>query len=160
MSLIPDTLGGLDAEDAQLAWSALGLVLSLHARNAREIYRAVVMPKHRARIAALQDWIAAHPAERLSLDAAAALTGLSRSTLTREFRLATGWSFVEYCNLRRVEQAAGMLAAKTLGVTEIAFACGFGNLSHFHQQFKARYGLTPAAFRRMLAGPSGSSAAA
>ena len=37
-------------------------------------------------------------------------------------------------------------------VTRVALDSGFANLSHFHRQFKAIYGLTPAAFRRQIAG--------
>ena len=80
--------------------------------------------------------------------------GLSRSVLTREFRRHTGKSFIDYCNGRRIEKAAAILAAGKESVTQAALESGFANLSHFHRQIKAMYGLTPAAFRRQILGVS------
>jgi AraC family transcriptional activator of mar-sox-rob regulon len=59
-------------------------------------------------------------------------------------------SFVEHCNTRRVEKAARVLSSTELNITEVALGSGFSNLSHFHRQFKANYGLTPGAFRRKM----------
>ncbi len=75
---------------------------------------------------------------------------MSRSLFTREFRRHTGMSFVEHCNTRRVEKAALLLSTTVLNITEVAFGSGFSNLSHFHRQFNANYGLTPRAFRRKM----------
>jgi AraC family transcriptional activator of mar-sox-rob regulon len=75
---------------------------------------------------------------------------MSRSLLIREFKRHTGSSIVMYCNKRRTEKAARLLAGRTHSVTQIAFLCGYSNLSHFHRQFKERYGLTPGAFRSQV----------
>ena len=33
-------------------------------------------------------------------------------------------------------------------VTDVALACGFGDLSHFNRYFRARFGLTPREIRK------------
>jgi AraC family transcriptional activator of mar-sox-rob regulon len=95
-------------------------------------------------------WIERNLKEDLTLEQAALQFGLSRSLLTKEFRLYTGKSFVDYRNVRRVQKAAMALVGDSGSVTQAAMDCGFSNLSHFHRQFKAYFGLTPAAFRRRV----------
>lgn len=51
---------------------------------------------------------------------------------------------------RRVEKAARVLSSSDLNHTEVAFESGLTNLSYFHRQFKANFGLTPGAFRRKM----------
>jgi AraC family transcriptional activator of mar-sox-rob regulon len=75
--------------------------------------------------------------------------------LTKEFRHYTGKSFVDYCNARRVQRAAMILVTRPESVTQVAFDSGFSNLSHFHRQFKAHFGLTPAAFRHKVVDEGG-----
>ncbi|MFT4174363.1 MAG: AraC family transcriptional regulator, partial [Rhodocyclaceae bacterium] len=107
--------------------------------------------RYQGHVIRLQAWLGARLTDAVSLDEAAAHVGLSRSLLTREFRRHTGHSIVAWCNLQRIERAATRLAASDEAITDVALACGFANLSHFHHLFKAHYGLAPAAFRRMVA---------
>ena len=53
----------------------------------------------------------------------------------------------------RVNRAARLLAAPETAdrpVTDIAFACGFKDSSHFSRVFAARNGAAPARWRRLL----------
>jgi AraC-like DNA-binding protein len=43
----------------------------------------------------------------------------------------------------RLKQAALMLTEKKLTVSEVAYAAGFGNLSHFSTSFKDFFGMSP-----------------
>jgi AraC-like DNA-binding protein len=106
--------------------------------------------KYQHKMQQVASWIESHLQENLGLDQAAAEFGLSRSLFSREFHRHTGMSFVEHCNIRRIEKAALVLSSTDLNITEVAFGSGFSNLSHFHRQFKANYGLTPGAFRRKM----------
>lgn len=147
--LIADGLGAEDTRAQQLHWSTMSLFLSLHAR---ERHTAQDHPsfRHKAKIRDVVAWIEDNLEKTLTIQQASCLFGLSRSLLTREFRHYTGKSFVDYCNLRRVQKAALSLVTGARSVTQVAFDNGFSNLSHFHRQFKAHFGLTPAAFRRKV----------
>ncbi len=147
---------GLDDAAALSDWATLGLML------ARHVERSALTPAgaYDGRLTALLAWLDDHLDEAVTLEAAANRFGMSRSLLSREFRRHTGLSFVGHCNRRRLERAAGLMAAGDASVAEAAFSAGFANLSHFHRQFKSVYGMTPAAFRRKIRDDGGMGAAA
>jgi AraC-like DNA-binding protein len=52
---------------------------------------------------------------------------------------------------RRLAEAAAMLSdpdTRDMRISDIAFACGFGELSHFNRSFKREYGEAPRLFRK------------
>jgi AraC-like DNA-binding protein len=52
---------------------------------------------------------------------------------------------------RRLTEAAAMLSdpdTRDMRISDIAFACGFGELSHFNRSFKREYGEAPRLFRK------------
>ncbi len=63
------------------------------------------------------------------------------------FKEMTRKSPVEYLNTYRIEKAARKLITSDISVTDVAFACGFNDLSYFIKTFKAYKGVTPAKFR-------------
>jgi len=70
-----------------------------------------------------------------------------RGAFSRFFRLHTGKTFPEFVNELRIGRACRLLAEGEMNVTEIAFACGFGNLSNFNRQFHRLRHTSPSAFR-------------
>lgn len=80
----------------------------------------------------------------------AARLGVSTRTLERIFA-GQGESIVRRTYDERVRQAARLLTdagAAHRSVTEIAFACGFNDASHFGRVFAARMHMTPSRWRR------------
>jgi AraC-like DNA-binding protein len=142
---------GAAAQDVQVRWSSVGLLLALHGK-ARLIPSGHLWQRYHARMLTVRNWLDQHLDQSISLEALATSFGLSRSLLTREFKRHVGYSVVDYCNLRRAERAAQILVSGTLSVTQAAYEAGFTNISHFHRQFKAVFGMTPAGFRRQIAG--------
>ena len=138
--------------DEQLRWGTFGLLLVLHGKARQAGNEAAVRTKYRERIAEVCSWLDAHLEQIVSLEVLASRFGMSRSLLTREFKRHAGTSVIDYCNRRRVERVAQLLASGSGSVTEAAFASGFANISHFHRQFKAVFGMTPVGFRRQVAG--------
>lgn len=151
--LIPDGFNITDARDLAVAWGAVGMLVTLHAQGV-EAPDDYSWRRYRQKIEDIKEWIDTRLDEWISLDEVGTQFGLSRSVLTREFRRHTGKTFIDYCNGRRIEKAAAILAAGKESVTQAALESGFANLSHFHRQFKTMYGLTPAAFRRQILGMS------
>lgn len=145
-ALIRDGFGVGGDNERHIVWGAIGLLLAMHDK-ARDQPDDAGWLRYNSRMAQVRDWLELNLERSITLDQVAAHFGLSRSLLTREFRRHTGKSFIDYCNHRRIEKAAVLLASDQVSISQAAFDSGFANLSHFHRQFKAIFGLTPAAFR-------------
>ncbi|GAC87942.1 transcriptional regulator AraC [Gluconobacter thailandicus F149-1 = NBRC 100600] len=74
--------------------------------------------------------------------------GLCASTFSRQFRSATGDTFMSFLHRLRVCHACHLLASSTLSITEIGAASGFNNLSNFNRIFLRLRGCTPREYRR------------
>lgn len=65
----------------------------------------------------------------------------------RFFRKATGFTFTEFFNRYRVNQARKLLLQGRT-VNETCYACGFVSLPHFSRTFRKHAGESPSAFRK------------
>lgn len=74
----------------------------------------------------------------------------SQEHITREFRRHLDVTPTEFINIKRLNFAAELITEGNMEITEICFACGFNNLSHFYHCFKKRYGCTPKQFANEL----------
>lgn len=72
----------------------------------------------------------------------------SLPVLSKMIRQSTGVTFQELLQRKKFQKAVMLLLETNLPVEEIAAAVGYENQSYFHRQFKARYGMTPAKYRR------------
>lgn len=78
---------------------------------------------------------------------------LGLSVRTLHARLARDGQTFGACLLAyRLERAHSMLGLTRSGanVSELALQCGFVSASHFARSFKARYGVSPSSFRKIL----------
>jgi AraC-like DNA-binding protein len=73
---------------------------------------------------------------------------LSRTSLLRIFRQATGKAPIDYLIGLRIEAAKRLLRQSELSMTDIALETGFGDSNYFARQFRLVTGRTPTAFRR------------
>lgn len=87
-------------------------------------------------------------ASQLSLDEIAAVAGMSPKYFCNFFKEMTQKTPVSYLNAYRVERAARKLLVTDVPVTDIAYECGFNDLSYFIKTFKAIKGITPNNFRK------------
>ena len=79
----------------------------------------------------------------------ASYAGVSERYL-RAALASEGESFSSYVLRRRLQRCAQLLAdtgSRGRTITEIAFQCGFSNVTYFGQAFKVRYGMTPRDYR-------------
>ncbi len=77
------------------------------------------------------------------LDNVASTLGLSRRYV-QQLLEETGKSFTEHLVERRLERSFAMLTDRRF---DIAFAAGFGDVSHFNRVFRRRFGETPSGVR-------------
>lgn len=83
----------------------------------------------------------------ITLEELASKAGMSRKYFGEYFKKASGKSPIDFLNCYRVERAAEMLVHTDSLVTEIAFECGFNDLSYFIKTFKKQKNTTPARYR-------------
>jgi AraC-like DNA-binding protein len=76
---------------------------------------------------------------------------LSRSSLMRTFRQATGQAPIDYLISRRIEAAMRDLQQTQRSVTEVALDAGFSDSNYFARQFRRVCGCAPSDFRRRMA---------
>lgn len=86
----------------------------------------------------------------ISLDEVAALTSLTPQSFCRFFKNRTRKSFIQFVNEVRIGQVCRKLAEEEWTVAEIAYSCGFSNLSNFNRFFKEAVGQTPRGYRQDL----------
>jgi AraC-like DNA-binding protein len=89
-----------------------------------------------------------HLGEPLDRDAVARAAGLSGSHFSHLIREKTGRTFTDLMAQLRVDHAKTLLRRTSLGITEIALECGFGDQSYFTRVFKRYTGLTPRSYRQ------------
>lgn len=98
----------------------------------------------------LKAYIDEHLHEDLTLNILSEVASLAPSYISTLFGEVMNESFTEYVTRIRLEKAARLLQEDDkLSVTEIASLVGYRNLQYFHVKFKARFGITPARYRKM-----------
>lgn len=84
-----------------------------------------------------------------NLGAIARKLDMTDSHLSRVFKKNTGTNFSEYLSERKLEEAARLLIqSEKVKVADIADMLGYGNPTYFLSRFKAKYGISPTAYRR------------
>ncbi len=94
-----------------------------------------------------REFIDAHVAEAVTLDALSDAAGLSKFQLVRAFRRALGVPPHRYQVLQRVSLARRLIA-QGLTLSYIASLTGFSSQTHLHRHFLRVVGVTPGAFQR------------
>lgn len=85
--------------------------------------------------------------KNFTLSDAAKLAGMTEVALSRFFKARTGKTFVDTLNEVRLGNASRMLIDTTESINEIAYKCGFNNMSNFNRIFKKKKVCTPKEFR-------------
>ena len=77
---------------------------------------------------------------------------MTETTLSRLMKQRTGKSFVDFVNDYRIGFAARWLTETKQTIAEIAFRCGFYNISNFNRIFRKIKGCTPGEYRVNFSG--------
>nr|WP_293836507.1 AraC family transcriptional regulator [uncultured Arsenicibacter sp.] len=88
----------------------------------------------------------------ISLASVAKVVNMPEVSFSRFIRKRTGKTFVDSLNEIRLGHASRMLIDTTHTVAEVAYKCGFNNLSYFNRIFRKKNGCTPREFRGNYSG--------
>lgn len=75
---------------------------------------------------------------------------LAENSFSRYFSQRTRKSFITFVNEVRLSHASKLLQENKLSISEICFASGYNNLSHFNRQFKNLYQVSPLTYAKQF----------
>jgi len=88
----------------------------------------------------------------ITLTEVARLANMTEVSFSRFFKQRTGNTFIDSLNEIRLGHATRILIETTENVSEVAYDCGFNNISNFNRIFKKKKGCTPKQFRESFSG--------
>ncbi len=102
------------------------------------------------RIEKICNYIEQNYNQNITLDDIAELANMSTSAVSHFFKKRTSRTFSNYLTDIRIGHAARLLIETTRSINDIAFDCGFGNISNFNRVFKRYKNTTPREYRSAI----------
>lgn len=99
------------------------------------------------RVEKVIDYLNQHFDKSITLADVANLANMTEVSFSRFFKLNTGNSFIDSLLEIRLGHASRLLIDTNLPISQIAFNCGFNNISNFNRIFKKKKGCTPKDFK-------------
>ena len=109
--------------------------------RARKGYRQIIQLKN------VLDYIDSNYQNPITLEQLAQVSSMSPKYFCRFFRQMTHRTPMDYLNHQRVEHACYELSTTEHTVTDVAYNCGFNDLSYFIKTFRRYKGTTPRKFQ-------------
>jgi len=100
------------------------------------------------RLKIIYDYALNHYREQINVGELAEQMNMSFTSLCRFIKSRTGRPFKQIVNEIRIGNACRLLLERDDTISQVCFACGYNNLSHFNRQFKAIKGMTPREFMK------------
>lgn len=97
----------------------------------------------------MRAYIHEYYADNIHLDDLMSISGLSRFHLIKVYRMRFGLPPHQYLNNLRIEKSKQLLS-KGMPSTDVAYAVGYFDQSHFIRHFKKMVGVTPKAYTKQI----------
>lgn len=94
------------------------------------------------------EYMAKNYKEDITVGKLASLVHLSKSYFMRCFKDAVGIGAIEHLAQIRINAACEALSDSEKQIADIAFSCGYSNLSNFNRQFLKKVGCSPKEYRK------------
>jgi AraC-like DNA-binding protein len=104
------------------------------------------------RIEKVFEYMNGHYNMQITLAEVAKIANMPEASFSRFIKKRTGKTFIDSLNEIRLGHASRMLIDTTNTVAEIAYKCGFNNISNFNRIFKRKKFCIPKDFRETYAG--------
>ena len=109
-----------------------------------------VSPQDFARIDRIYQFVEEHYQRSIPLEEIAKQVSMTVPAFCRYFKRLTNKTFTNFVNEYRIAAACQLLANPANSISNIAFECGFNNLSHFNKQFRQVTNLSPSGYRKQM----------
>ena len=84
----------------------------------------------------------------ISVQEVADIIHFAKGSFCRYFKQRTGKTFMDFLIEVRIGNACKLLMEDEMNINEIAYACGYNNISNFFHQFKALKGCSPSRYQK------------
>ena len=85
------------------------------------------------------------------LEAVAQVAAMTKNSFCKYFKKVTNKTYFEFLKEIRVEHACKLIRRhKDLRIFDVAYQCGFKNISNFNKQFKMVTTLSPSDFKKLI----------
>lgn len=135
---------GVDGEELGVELAAKAVEIARGALSSRS---APAEPGALARVSRVVRMIDKQPDIPHGLESLAKFARLSPYHFLRTFEALAGTTPHQYLMRTRLRRAALRLRTEPSRILDIAFDCGFGDISNFNRAFRAEFGVTPGAYR-------------
>ena len=132
--------------DPLFAISSVYRFLSLFFKN--EKFRQLEKPYNNQAFYKIIKYLNENFCESLSISTISKMFGYSETYLCQKFKECTGLTIINYLNILRLEKAQKLLKTTDKSINEIAFSCGFNDLTYFSHCFKNKLNISPSDFRK------------
>jgi AraC-like DNA-binding protein len=88
-------------------------------------------------------WVRKRFTEQLSIEAMAAVAGMSASVFHRRFKAVTGVTPLQYQKQIRLHEARRRLVSEQADATSVGYAVGYESASQFSREYKRLFGAPP-----------------
>ena len=129
-------------------YNLFGTVIDLHLYSQSSGAASIYADKNVPKLKNVLFFIRNNYDSPITLSDMAEAAGMSPKYFCYFFKDMTAKSPIEYLTGYRIEKASRKLLNSDLSVTDIAFSCGFNDLSYFIKTFKAIKGITPNRYRK------------
>ena len=107
-----------------------------------------IIPRQDNSFGVIVDYVNEHYTEKITAKTISAWFGYNESYFCRKFKKTTGFSFTEYVQVLRIEQAQKLLQKTKEEIRVIAWKCGYEDLQYFDRCFRKKCGCSPTEFRK------------
>lgn len=125
-----------------IVYEILGLLYQHCAADSKLIY------KFDKKFRVVIEYINEHFTEKITVREISRKFGYDETYFCRRFREITGITAMKYIKILRMENAQKLLQSKEDEIGDIAWKCGFSDISYFSNCFKKQYGVSPSEFRK------------
>ena len=120
------------------------LLIGLASRRGRTVGP---QPLSAALLSRLEEYVDAHLKGRILVADLAAVAGLPAQAFAKAYLRYTGRSPHQFVLVRRVDRAVDLLRRSSVGLSDVAAACGFSSQQHMTHVLSERLGIAPSALR-------------
>lgn len=104
------------------------------------------------RIEKVFEYMNANYSRQVTLTEVSKVASMPEASFSRFIKKRTGNTFIDSLSEIRLGHASRMMIDTTYSIAEIAYKCGFNNISNFNRIFKKKKGCTPSEFRNSFSG--------